>query len=103
MQEYRILGIKKILLNSTCRHPNILEMFAYFKDEKRVYFLLEFAPGGELFKELKNCERFDEPRSAEVSVCRKLFQELCDSFKREMSVIAFLKLHFFMKFDYCSF
>ena len=50
------------------RHENILRMFGYFHDKTRVYLILEFAPRGELYKELQSCGRFDEKRTACVSV-----------------------------------
>lgn len=39
-------------------------MYGYFHDETRVYLILEFAPKGELFKELNKQpkKRFDEVR-----------------------------------------
>ncbi|EYC11634.1 hypothetical protein Y032_0050g2015 [Ancylostoma ceylanicum] len=46
------------------RHPNILRMYTYFWDEKRVYLVLEFAQGGELYKLLKKKTRFDETTAA---------------------------------------
>ena len=30
-------------------HPNILRLYGYFHDEKRVYLVMEYAPKGELF------------------------------------------------------
>lgn len=46
------------------RHPNILRMYGYFYDDKRIYLILEYAPKGELYKELHNQpnKRFDEAR-----------------------------------------
>lgn len=45
------------------RHRNILRLFGYFYDERRIYLILEFAPGGELYKQL--CKgRFSEERGA---------------------------------------
>jgi len=46
------------------RHPNILRMYGYFYDDKRIYLILEYAPKGELYKELHNQpnKRFDEVR-----------------------------------------
>lgn len=41
-------------------------MYGYFHDDKRIYLILEYAPNGELFKEL-NAQpenRFDEVRTA---------------------------------------
>lgn len=49
------------------RHPNILRLYNYFHDRRRVYLILEYAPRGELYKELQKCRRFDEQRSATVS------------------------------------
>lgn len=38
-------------------------MFGYFYDERRIYLILEFAPGGELYKQL--CKgRFSEEKGA---------------------------------------
>lgn len=46
-----------------CRHPNILRMYGYFHDDARVYLILEYAPGGELYRFMKKQpnQRFDEP------------------------------------------
>ncbi|XP_076469920.1 aurora kinase C-like [Babylonia areolata] len=55
---------REIEIQSHLRHPHILRMFGYFHDKTRVYLILEFAPQGELYKELQRCGRFDEKRSA---------------------------------------
>ncbi|CAH0389987.1 unnamed protein product [Bemisia tabaci] len=57
---------REIEIQTHLRHPNILKMFGYFHDEKRVYMILEFAPKGELFKLLKAQEngRFTEEATA---------------------------------------
>nr|XP_018914361.1 PREDICTED: probable serine/threonine-protein kinase dyrk2 [Bemisia tabaci] len=57
---------REIEIQTHLRHPNILKMFGYFHDDKRVYMILEFAPKGELFKEMKSQEngRFSEERTA---------------------------------------
>lgn len=39
-------------------------MFGYFWDEKCIYIILEFAPGGELYKQLTARGRFSEPLTA---------------------------------------
>ena len=49
-----------------CRHPNILRLYGYFYDSERVYMVLEYASGGELYAQLKSQGRFDEPTSASV-------------------------------------
>lgn len=50
-----------------CRHPHILRLYGYFYDSSRVYLILEYAPRGELYKELQKCNRFDDGRAANVS------------------------------------
>ncbi|KJE88970.1 AUR protein kinase [Capsaspora owczarzaki ATCC 30864] len=55
---------REVEIQSHLRHPNILRMYGYFHDEKRVYLILEYAPRGELFKELRKEQRFSEPRTA---------------------------------------
>lgn len=55
---------REIENQSHLRHPNILRLYAYFYDATRVYLILEYAPKGELYKELTSCTRFDEPRTA---------------------------------------
>jgi len=55
---------REIENQSHLRHPNILRLYAYFYDATRVYLILEYAPRGELYKELQACTRFDESRTA---------------------------------------
>jgi len=55
---------REIEIQAHLRHRNILRMFGYFWDEKRVYLILEYAPKGELYKELTRRGRFSERRSA---------------------------------------
>ncbi|KIY67285.1 kinase-like protein, partial [Cylindrobasidium torrendii FP15055 ss-10] len=45
-------------------HPHILRLYGAFHDEKRIYLMLEFAPGGPLFDALQKVGRFTEERSA---------------------------------------
>jgi len=48
------------------RHPNILRLLGYFYDDQRIYIILEFAGGGELFSELhrKSNSHFSEEKAA---------------------------------------
>ncbi|KAK3085302.1 hypothetical protein FSP39_001294 [Pinctada imbricata] len=55
---------REIEIQSHLRHPNILRLYGYFHDKSRVYLILEFAPKGELYKELQKNGRFDEKRTA---------------------------------------
>ena len=51
---------REIEIQSHLRQKNILRMYGYFWDEKRIYIILEFAPGGELYKVLTSKGKFSE-------------------------------------------
>lgn len=53
---------REVEIQSHLRHPNILRLYGYFHDEARVYLILEYAPGGELYKYLRSQpnKRIDE-------------------------------------------
>jgi aurora kinase len=55
---------REIEIQSHLRHPNILRLYGYFYDPKRVYLILEYAAKGELYKELQDGGRFSERRTA---------------------------------------
>ncbi|XP_070354754.1 aurora kinase C isoform X2 [Equus asinus] len=54
-------------------HPNILRLYNYFHDARRVYLILEYAPRGELYKELQKSHTLDEQRTATI------MEELADA------------------------
>lgn len=49
------------------RHPNILRLYGYFHDSKRIFLIIEFAAKGELYKQLSKYGKFDEKKSSRVS------------------------------------
>lgn len=49
---------KEILLK--IKHPFLLGMDYVFQNEQRIYFFLDFIPGGNLFENLYAVKRFDE-------------------------------------------
>ncbi|XP_015591306.1 aurora kinase C [Cephus cinctus] len=57
---------REIEIQTHLRHPNILRMYGYFHDDRRIYLILEYAPKGELFKQLHSQpdKRFDDVRTA---------------------------------------
>lgn len=55
---------REIEIQSHLRQKNILRMYGYFWDENRIYIILEFAPGGELYKQLTARGRFSEALTA---------------------------------------
>ncbi|KAH8928946.1 kinase-like protein [Atractiella rhizophila] len=55
---------REIEIQQNLRHPNILRLYGYFHDEKRIFLMLEFAGKGELYKQLSNRGSFSEKRSS---------------------------------------
>ncbi|KAM9834608.1 aurora kinase B [Syngnathus typhle] len=55
---------REIEIQAHLKHPNILRFYNYFHDCKRVFLVLEYAPRGELYKELQRLGRFDDQRTA---------------------------------------
>lgn len=57
---------REIEIQSHLDHINILKLYGFFWDEKRIYLILEYAPGGELYKELQKSEhhRFTESKAS---------------------------------------
>lgn len=55
---------REIEIQSHLRHRHILRMYGYFYDSKRIYLILEYSPGGELYKVLQRKGTFPEKTSA---------------------------------------
>ena len=55
---------REIEIQSHLRHPNILRLYGYFYDSKRVYLILEYAAQGELYKVLQKKTKFEEGQAA---------------------------------------
>jgi aurora kinase len=57
---------REIEIQSHLRHRNILRLYGYFYDESKVYLILEYAAGGELYKKLQESphHRFPEREAA---------------------------------------
>lgn len=56
---------REIEIQSHLRHMNILRLYGYFFDNKRIYLILEYSPRGELYKHLQAKGRFGERQSAQ--------------------------------------
>jgi serine/threonine protein kinase len=59
---------REIEIQSHLRHPNILRMYGYFYDSSKVYLILEYCVGGELYKRLQAKGKFDERSAAKMIV-----------------------------------
>ncbi|GCB72499.1 aurora kinase C-like [Scyliorhinus torazame] len=55
---------REVEIQSHLKHPNILRLYNYFFDRTRIYLMLEYAPRGELYKELQKHGCFSEQQSA---------------------------------------
>lgn len=56
---------REIEIQSHLQHPNILRLFGYFHDERRVFLILEYAPQGELYHKLRKAGRFEDEVAAQ--------------------------------------
>lgn len=55
------LKVEKLILLQV-KHPFIISMECVFAKSTRVYFIMPFVQGGELFKHLSEARRFSEDR-----------------------------------------
>ncbi|KIK69960.1 hypothetical protein GYMLUDRAFT_34363 [Collybiopsis luxurians FD-317 M1] len=55
---------REIEIQQNLRHPNVLRLYGYFHDEKRIFLMLEFAGKGELYRQLSKYGCFSEKRSS---------------------------------------
>lgn len=57
---------REIEIQSNLHHPNVLRLFGFFYDENYIYLILEYAPGGELYKHFaKQGRSMQESQAAE--------------------------------------
>jgi calcium-dependent protein kinase len=47
-------------------HPNIIRIFEYFEDEKKLYIIMEKCEGGELYSQLLKLNSFNENQAANI-------------------------------------
>jgi serine/threonine protein kinase len=57
---------REIEIQSHLNHPNILKMYGFFYDDEKIYLILEWAPGGEVFTDLKLNKKYPEPKAAHI-------------------------------------
>ena len=78
-------------------HPNILRMYGYFYDDSCVYMLLEYAPYGELYKELAKEKCFADAVAAHyvAQVVEALkYCHSCNVIHRDIKVASFATCSF---------
>eukprot|EP01129_Flabellula_baltica_P013231 TRINITY_DN610_c0_g1_i1.p1 TRINITY_DN610_c0_g1~~TRINITY_DN610_c0_g1_i1.p1 ORF type:complete len:283 (-),score=73.83 TRINITY_DN610_c0_g1_i1:2073-2873(-) len=64
--QYRVTNQLKreVEIQAQLDHPNVAKLFGWFHDDDRVYLILEYAPGGEVFSALAKEITFSEVRTA---------------------------------------
>lgn len=55
---------ERAILESVNRHPFVVKLFYAFQDDEKLYLILEYAQGGELFHHLANERMFSEDTAA---------------------------------------
>ncbi|KAG8991362.1 spindle assembly checkpoint kinase [Tulasnella sp. JGI-2019a] len=55
---------REIEIQQHLRHPNVLRLYGYFHDERRIFLMIEFAAKGELYRQLQKSGRFTDRRSS---------------------------------------
>jgi len=70
---------REIEIQSHLRNRNILRMYGYFYDDRRIYLILEYSPGGELYKRLTQKGHFSEQTSARYIRDLALALDYCHS------------------------
>lgn len=70
---------REIEIQAHLRHRHILRMYGYFYDNKNIYLILEYSPGGELYKKLTAKGRFSERTAARFISDLSLAMKYCHS------------------------
>ncbi|GAB2271588.1 Serine/threonine-protein kinase Aurora-3 [Dionaea muscipula] len=55
---------REMEIQMSLRHPNILRLYGWFHDEQRIFLILEYAFGGELYKVLRKHGSLNETQAA---------------------------------------
>ncbi|XP_050672453.1 aurora kinase B-like [Leptidea sinapis] len=63
--------LREIEIQSHLKHPHILRLLTWFHDQNRIYLVLEFAAGGELYKQITNAPNH---RLTESVAARYIYQ-----------------------------
>lgn len=77
---------REMEIQTSLRHANILRLYGWFHDNDRVFLILEYAHGGELYKKLKKQGYLTENQAATVS-CPLLHLKLQQNSSNRTSVL----------------
>ncbi|CAI0561309.1 unnamed protein product [Linum tenue] len=59
---------REMEIQSTLKHPNVLRLYGWFDDDDRIFLILEYAHGGELYGVLRERGHLTERESATVMI-----------------------------------
>ena len=57
---------KEIHILRKIRHPNVIQLFEIIESEQKIYLIMEFAAGGELFDYIVKNKSLDEKESCRI-------------------------------------
>ncbi|KAG6431011.1 hypothetical protein SASPL_109086 [Salvia splendens] len=55
---------REMEIQTALRHPNVLRLHGWFHDDERIFLILEYAHGGELYRELRKLGHLSETQAA---------------------------------------
>lgn len=64
---------REMEIQTALRHPNVLKLFGWFDDDERIFLILEYAHGGELYRELRRLGHLSEKQAATVNLSLSRF------------------------------
>lgn len=59
---------REIEVHSQLRHPGVVGFHGWFHDSRRIFLMIEYGAGGELFKVLQKAGRFSEKKAAQYAL-----------------------------------
>lgn len=62
-------------------HPNLVQLFEVIENFSKIYLVLEFAPGGELYHKISNQGKLNE------SIAKSLFSQIISAIDHMVSII----------------
>ncbi len=79
------------------RHPNVLRLYGFFHDEQRIFLLLEYAPGGELYRRMQKEKILDESEAAGVKKYEIKFYHEFNHCSFSLSINFVMHYHIFIR------
>ena len=64
---------REMEIQTSLRHPNVLRLYGWFHDSQRIFLILEYAYGGELYRELRKLGFLSETKAATVFLSLSLY------------------------------